>query len=81
MTNVNRYVTMYEIEKYINNVNTASTVRAKTAYLLYVKQETEHLDVFFKKGYKEAERCQIKGLGMCEKKLFDKMYNDYQKLV
>lgn len=72
---------MYEIEKYINNVNTASTVRAKTAYLLYVKQETEHLDVFFKKGYKEAERCQIKGLGMCEKKLFDKMYNDYQKLV
>lgn len=61
----------YELEKYLNNVNNATTVRAKLAYLLNVKQEKENLDMFFKKGYKEADRCQITGLGKYERKLFD----------
>ena len=62
---------VYELEKYLNNVNTVQTVRAKLAYLIRVKRETENTDVFFKKGYKEADRCQIKGLGKYERKLYD----------
>ena len=68
---------MYELEKYLNNVNTATTVRAKTAYLLYVKREKEALDIFYKKGVKEADRCLIKGLGVFERKLFEKMKKDF----
>lgn len=69
---------VYEIEKYLNNVNTASSVRAKLAYLIYVRREKENLDMFFKKGFKEADRCQISGLGKFERKLFEKMQNDCQ---
>ena len=68
---------MYELEKYLNNVNTATTVRAKTAYLLYVKREKEALDIFYNKGVKEADRCLIKGLGVFERKLFEKMKKDF----
>lgn len=68
---------MYELEKYLNNVNTATNVRAKMAYLLYVKREKEPLDIFYKKGVKEANRCLIKGLGRYEKKLYDKMKCDF----
>ena len=67
---------MYELEKYLNNVNTANTVRAKLAYLLYVRREAEAFDVFYKKGLKEAARCNLKGLGALEKKLFEKMNKD-----
>ncbi len=64
---------MYELEKYLNGVNTMLTVRAKLAYLLLVKKETECLDMFYNKGIKEANRCQIKGLAKFEKKLFDQL--------
>lgn len=64
---------MYEIEKYLNGVNNTNTVRAKLAYLINVKKEKECLDIFYKKGIKEADRCQIKGLGLFEKKLFDEL--------
>jgi len=62
---------MYEYEKYLNNVNTATNVRAKLAYLINVKGESENLDIFYKKGLKEARRCQIKGLGLFEEKLIN----------
>lgn len=68
----------YELEKYLNNVNSASNLRAKLAYLLYVKRENEILDIFYKKGVKEANRMQIKGLSVFEKKLFDKMKRDFE---
>ncbi len=68
---------VYELEKYLNNVNTATNVRAKLAYLLYVTGEKESVDIFYKKGVKEADRAQIKGLALFEKKLFDKMKKDF----
>lgn len=69
----------YELEKYLNNVNTAVNVRTKLAYLINVRQETQSAEVFFKKGYKEADRCQIKGLGEYERKLFDRLKLDLNK--
>ncbi len=68
-----------DYEKHLNSVNDAPTVRAKLAYLLYIKGETEAFDIFYKKGIKEADRCQIKGLGLFEKKLFEKMKSDFEK--
>ena len=68
----------YEIEKYLNNVNTALTVRAKLAYLAGVKGEKDGLDIFYKKGVKEADRCQIKGYGAFERKLFEMLKQKYQ---
>ncbi|MBE5750589.1 MAG: hypothetical protein E7346_06975 [Clostridiales bacterium] len=67
----------YELEKYLNNVNNSSTVRAKLAYLLNIKGESDALDIFYKKGVKEANRCQISGLGRFEKKLIDKLKDDF----
>ncbi len=71
---------MYEIEKYLNGINNTTTVRAKLAYLLFVKKETECFDIFYKKGVKEANRCQIKGLGKFENKLFDELKQKYQEI-
>ena len=64
---------MYELEKYLNNINTATNVRVKLAYLIGVAQESEGLDIFFEKGYKEADRIQIKGLSAFERKLLDRL--------
>ena len=68
---------MYELEKFINNVNNATSVRVKLAYLLYVRREKEFFDVFYKKALKEANRCQIKGYGAYEKKLLEKMRAEF----
>ncbi len=64
---------LYEVDKYINNVNNSSNVRAKLAYLLNVRQERDGVDIFFNKAYKEAGRCQLKGLGFMETKLLDEL--------
>ena len=69
---------MYELEKYLNKSNTVTNVRVKMAYLLYVKGETESLDMFYKKGVKEANKHQLKGLGILEKKLLDGIKSDIQ---
>ena len=66
---------LYEVENYINNVNTASNVRVKIAYLIKVAKETENIDMFFNKAYKEADREPLKGLGIYEKNLLDKLKN------
>lgn len=70
---------MYELEKFLNNVNTSTTVRAKLAYLINVKGEKDCFDVFYKKGLKEADRCQIKGFGEFEKKLLNLLKKDLEK--
>lgn len=62
-----------ELSRYLNNVNNSLTVRAKLAYILNVKKEKEAFDIFYKKGIKEADRCQIKGLGAFERKLLDRL--------
>ncbi len=68
---------MYELEKFLNNVNTALTVRAKLAYILYVKKDKESLEMFYKKGLKECKRCPMIGMGAFEQKLFEKMKKDF----
>ncbi len=64
---------LYEVDKYINNVNNSTNVRAKIAYLLNVRRESEGVDIFFTKAYKEADRCQLKGLGIMERGLLDQL--------
>lgn len=68
---------MYELEKYLNNVNSATNVRVKLAYLLYVKREKGAVDMFFKKASKEANKSQIKGYGAFEMKLLEKLKADF----
>lgn len=70
---------MYEVEKYLNKYNTATNVRTKLAYILNVKKETEPLDIFYKKGMKEAKRCKIKGYGAFEQKLLDQLVAGFKK--
>lgn len=70
---------VYELEKYLNNVNSVTNVRVKLAYLVYIKGERDNLDMFFKKAFKEVDRCQIKGQGEMEKKLIEKIHEDYLK--
>ncbi len=62
---------MYEVEKYVNKINSPTNLRVKLSYMLNVRHEKEGADIFFTKGYKEADKSQIKGLGKYEKKLFD----------
>ena len=64
---------MYEIEKYLNSDNSVLTLRAKTAYLVFVEKEKERFDIFYEKGMKECKKCKIKGLGEFNKKLFKKI--------
>lgn len=66
----------YELEKFLNAVNTSSTIRAKIAYKLYVKGEKEGLDDFYNRGIREANRCPVKGLALYEKKLLSTMKDD-----
>ena len=65
----------YELEKYLNNVNDAATVRVKAAYAANVLGEPEGVERFYKKAVKEASLCPVKGLGDMEKKLIDKLKN------
>lgn len=71
----------YELEKYLNNVNDAATVRVKAAYAVNVLGEPSGLDRFYKKAVKEASLCPVKGLGDMEKKLIDKLKNGEFKPV
>ena len=55
---------LYELDKYINNVNSAENLRIKLAYLIEILGETEGLDMFFDKAEREAQKMALKGL--CE---------------
>ena len=69
----------YELEKFLNNVNTAENIRAKLAYILYVKKEKSGLADFYNKGIKEANKYPVKGLALYEKKLFLSLKQDVLK--
>ncbi|MCQ2387656.1 MAG: hypothetical protein MJ066_04350 [Clostridia bacterium] len=62
---------MYEVDKYINGNVNSQTLRTKLAYVLNVKGETDMVDIFYKKGIKEANKNKIKGLGQYETKLLN----------
>lgn len=64
---------MYELEDYLNKNNTASVVRAKLAYILFIGEENADVNLFYKKGIKEAKKCPILGLKNFEIKLLDKL--------
>nr|MBO4517494.1 hypothetical protein [Clostridia bacterium] len=66
-----------ELEKYLNKRNGSAEIRAKTAYLLYIKQERDALDIFYKKGVIEANKCNLRGLGLFERKLLEEMKKDF----
>lgn len=63
----------YELEKYLNKVNTATNLRIKLAYILNIRQESDKVELFYKKGIKEASKCQIKGQTLFEKKLLKEL--------
>lgn len=65
---------MYEVDKYINNVNSATNIRVKMAYLLNVAKNKELIDSFYKKGLKEAKKETLLGLCKFETKLIEKLY-------
>ncbi|MBQ8197713.1 MAG: hypothetical protein IJZ73_06645 [Clostridia bacterium] len=64
---------MYELEKYLNSHNASAEIRAKLAYILFIKGEKDALDIFYKKGKREANRCQLSGYGVFERRLLDKI--------
>lgn len=70
---------MYEIEGPINKLNVATATRVKLAYILYVKKEKRYIEAFYNKGKKEANRSQLKGLKLFERKLLDQIKKDFSK--
>lgn len=68
---------MYELEKYLNNVNNALNVRVKLAYLIYINKEFENAETFYKKGKKESNRCPMIGMGKFQIKLLDQLKKDF----
>ncbi len=70
----------YELEDYLNNYNTATNLRVKLAYLMFVKKESEFFEQFYKKGKKEAKNSPIKGYGLFEAKLLDEMKNKTENI-
>ena len=65
-----------ELEKTLNKDNSATGLRIKAAYLLYVLKDYEKAEKFIRKGVKVAEREQIKGVGLFEKSLLERMKKD-----
>ena len=57
----------------VNNVNNATNVRVKLAYLIYVAKKKDACDAFYEKGLRECKRCPVLGLAKMEQKLFDKL--------
>lgn len=68
---------MSELEKYLNKRNGSTEIRAKIAYILYVKGEKDALDIFYRKGVKEANKCPLRGEGLFERKLLEEMRQDF----
>ncbi len=69
----------YELEKYLNKVNNATNVRIKLAYILNITRESDKVELFYKKGLKEASKCQIKGQALFEKKLIKGLKASYDE--
>lgn len=69
---------MYELEKFLNATNSATSIRVKMAYIAFITGETEKLELFYKKGLKEVKRGQIKGLVKLENKLIEEIYSQFK---
>ena len=67
----------YELDKYLNNVNSVENVRAKLAYALYILKKNMDYTDFYQKGIREAKRLVVKGQQEFEIKLFEKMKKDF----
>ena len=70
----------YELEKFLNKSNTSSAIRAKIAYVLYVKGEKGEngaLDIFYADGVKAANKCPLRGVGLFERKLLEELKKDF----
>lgn len=68
---------MYEVEKYVNNVNDATNVRVKLAYLMYVAKNKDACEIFYEKGMRECKRNPVKGLAKMEEKLFNELKENF----
>ena len=68
---------MYELEKYLDKRNGSIEVRAKIAYILYIRKEKDALDIFYRKGVKEANKASLYGLGLFERKLLEELKKDF----
>ena len=66
-----------EESKYLDKHNGSLEIRAKLAYVLYVKGEKDALDIFYAKGVKEANKLNLRGQGIFERKLLEKMKSDF----
>lgn len=64
---------MYDVDKYINSVNSAENVRVKIAYLVNVLKETDGLEMFFDKAKREQSKMALSGLAKYEEKLVEKI--------
>lgn len=62
---------MYEMEKYLNNINNAENVRTKLCYLLNILGEKDENDIFKNKLKREIEKIPIEGLKKYELKLME----------
>lgn len=61
--------TLYELDKYINNANTAQNIRVKLAYLMEIRGETTELEMFFDKFERECAKLPLKGNAEYERRL------------
>lgn len=68
---------MYELETFLNSVNSCTNLRVKLAYILFVAKETDLLEDFYHKAKKEAVNHQIKGLGKFELKLLNQLKENF----
>lgn len=66
-----------DVGKYLDKHNGSLEIRAKMAYILYVKEEKEDLDMFYKKAVLEANKCNLRGLGVFERKLVEEIKKDF----
>ncbi len=67
---------MYEVEKYLNNVNSLTNLRIKLAYLIYVVKDLDKFKLFYDKFNKDKISYPIKGIVKLEEKLIEKIKSD-----
>ena len=72
---------MEDLEDYLNGIDTATNIRIKLAYLVYVVKENEGLDYIYNKGIKQAKKSHLKGLGIMEQRLLTKIREDGRNLA
>ncbi len=70
---------MYELDKYLNGINDTLSVRAKLAYLMYIRHENEYAEEFICRGESEADKLTVEGQAILERKLFEKFKKDLSK--